>query len=197
MGRSPRHFVAGGIYHVYSRGSNRQAIFTFDSDRFEFLYCLERAVARAGATCLAYCLMSNHYHLVLETHDGELSSLMQSLNGGYANRFNRHHERDAHLFRNRFGSVHQETHEQFTWTLRYVAMNPVSSGMCADPAEWRWSSYRHTIGLEPAPAFLSVARLLSFFGDTAESAMSLFRASVTARQVSDTEGEPPPRLGSR
>jgi putative transposase len=181
MGRAPRQFVPGGIYHVHSRGSNRQAIFTYDSDRTDFLFCVERSIARAHASCLAYCLMSNHYHLVIETHDGELSALMRSVNGGYANRFNRRYERDAHLFRNRFGAIHQETHSQFEWTMRYVVMNPVTSGLCAQPDEWRWSSFRSTVGMDAPPRFLDIPRLLSYFGDTADAAVSSLRASLTGR----------------
>jgi hypothetical protein len=124
--------------------------------------------------------MSNHYHLVVETSDGEVSSMMRSLNGRYANRFNHRYERDAHLFRNRFGAVHQETEAQLLWTLRYVSMNPVTSGLCSDPAEWRWSSYRPTVGLEPAPVYLNVTRVLSFFADTADDAASCFRNAMAA-----------------
>jgi REP element-mobilizing transposase RayT len=123
MARSPRAFVPGATYHVYSRGSNRQAIFRFDSDRIDFLMCLERALRRARLQCLAYCLMPNHYHLVLETSDDNLSSAMKALNGRYALRFNRRYERDAHLFRNRFGAVLQESQDQLLWTLRYTVRN--------------------------------------------------------------------------
>lgn len=178
MGRPPRHFIAGGVYHVYSRGSNRQAIFSFDSDRIDFLGCLDRAVHRFDISCLAYCLMSNHYHLILETHDGQLSRVVQVLNGRYANRFNHRYERDAHLFRNRFGATLQKTQSQLLWTLRYTVMNPVESGLCSAPDEWRWSSYRASAGLDPAPSFLDVTRLLSYFGGETASGTARYRAAV-------------------
>ncbi len=178
MGRPPRDFVAGGIYHVYARGSNRQAIFSFDSDRIDFLDCLDGVIGRGSLSCLAYCLMSNHYHLVVETRDGALSRAMQALNGRYANRFNHRYERDAHLFRNRFGAVRQRSDAQLHWTLRYTVMNPVEKGLCGRPEEWQWSSYRASVGIDPVPRFLDVGRLLSFFGDMPEAAVSRYRASI-------------------
>jgi putative transposase len=136
MPRARRNFTAGGIYHVYSRGSNRQALFRFDADRLDFLSCFERVAKRHHLACYAYCLMPNHFHLVVETPDGRLSEAMKALNGRYALRFNRRYGCDAHLFKNRFGAVSQETTEQFHWTLRYAVRNPVDAGLCADPGEW-------------------------------------------------------------
>jgi len=178
MARAQRDFLPGAIYHVYSRGSNRQAIFSFDSDRMDFLMCLDRVVRRYELRCLAYCLMPNHYHLVLETPSGALSSAMKALNGRYALRFNRRYERDAHLFKNRFGAVLQDAESQLLWALRYTVRNPVESGLCAQPDEWPWSSYRACAGLEPAPLFLDLPHVLSFFGDTSRVAMSRYRDLV-------------------
>ena len=178
LGRPPRDFAAGAIYHVYSRGSNRQAIFTFDSDRLDFLGCLDHVVQRWQVSCLAYCLMSNHYHLVVETHDGELSRAVQALNGRYANRFNHRYERDAHLFKNRFGAVRQETDAQLLWTLRYTVMNPVESGLCSSPEDWHWSSYRASAGIDPAPPFLNTRRLLSYFGGVSGAALTRYRTCI-------------------
>jgi putative transposase len=163
---------------VFARGSNRQAIFTFDSDRVDFLGCLERVVVRHRLRCLAYCLMPNHYHLVLETEDGDLSPAIKALNGRYAQRFNRRHARAAHLFKNRFGAVRQETESQLLWTLRYTVMNPVRSGLCGTPDEWPWSSLRASIGLERAPSFLDVDRLLTYFGADSDRAMAVYQAHI-------------------
>jgi putative transposase len=174
MGRAPREFAPESVYHVFSRGSNRQAIFSFDSDRVDFLECLARVVRVYRLTCFGYCLMPNHYHLLVETSDRSLSDAMKALNGRYALRFNRRYDRGAHLFKNRFGAVLQETDEQFLWALRYIVHNPVVSGLCARPEDWPWSSYRACAGLDRPAAFLHVGRLLSFFADEPASAMSRY-----------------------
>jgi putative transposase len=178
VGRPVRQFYAGGIYHVFSRGSDRRRIFSFESDHLEFLMCLERVITRRNLRCFAYCLMPNHYHLVLETGDGELSRAMQTLNGRYSLRFNKRYGRTSHLFKNRFGAVHQETTPQLLWTLRYVVVNPVESGLCEAAAEWVWSSYRASAGFERPPSFLDVERLLSYFGDGPQRARTAYRAFV-------------------
>jgi hypothetical protein len=124
--------------------------------------------------------MPNHYHLVLETADGALSDAMKALNGRYALRFNQRYGRDAHLFRNRFGAVLQESEPQLLWTLRYTVRNPVESDLCALPEEWPWSSYRACAGLEPAPAFLALAELHSLFSDEPRQATARYRDLILA-----------------
>jgi REP element-mobilizing transposase RayT len=178
MARSPREFQPESIYHVYSRGSNQQAIFAFDSDRADFLDCVTRVIRVHELTCFAYCLMPNHYHLLIETSQPSLSDAMKALNGRYALRFNRRYGRSAHLFKNRFGAVLQETEEQFRWTLRYIVCNPVTSGLCAKPEEWPWSSYGACAGIRRPAPFLDVERLLAFFADTPGTAMSRYRQFV-------------------
>jgi len=178
VSRAPREFLEGAIYHVYSRGSNRQAIFAFDSDRTDFLECVSRVVRVYELRCLSYCLMPNHYHLVLQTPDTRLSQAMKALNGRYALRFNRRHERDAHLFKNRFGAVLQETDSQLFWTLRYTVRNPIEKGFCARPDEWPWSSFRASVGLDDVPLFLDISGLLSYFGDEISEAMTRYREFV-------------------
>jgi REP element-mobilizing transposase RayT len=174
--RLPREWIAGGIYHVFSRGSNKQAVFAFDSDRVDLLDCAARVVTRHRIDCLAFGLMPNHCHWLFRTaaDDNRLSIAMKELNGRYSLRFNKRHGREAHLFRNRFGAVHQETQEQLLWTVRYIARNPVEAGLCADPSELRWTSYRATAGLDAPPHWLAVSTLLSYFGNTPDEAVSRY-----------------------
>jgi putative transposase len=178
MGRPRREFAPGEIYHVFSRGSNRQEIFRYDSDRVDFLSCLERVIVRHRLACFAYCLMPNHFHLVVETADGRLSEAMKALNGRYALRFNLRYGRDAHLFKNRFGAVLQVSDVQLLWTLRYSLRNPVEAGLCDEPGEWPWSSYRASVGDVAPPRFLALRKLQSYFGDTDEVARSRLREAV-------------------
>ncbi len=178
MPRAPREFRPGEIYHLYSRGSNRQPIFRLDSDRVDFLGCLERVVLRHKLECLAYCLMPNHFHLVVETPDGLLSDAMKSLNGRYALRFNSRYKTDAHLFKNRFGANLQSSDAQLLWTLRYVLRNPVEAGVCMGAHDWKWSSYRASVGVVAPPRFLAVRKLLSYFGDTPAVGVARFRELV-------------------
>lgn len=190
MARPPREFVSGALYHIFSRGSNRQAIFSFDSDRQDFLMCLGRVVRQHDLRCLAYCLMPNHYHLLIETPGAILSSAMKTLNGRYSRRFNGRYGRDSHLFKNRFGAVHQEAEAQLLFTLRYIVRNPVESALCARPDEWPWSSYRACAGLEPPASFLDLGAVLSYFGDEPHEAMSRYLDAMdgagAASPVSDT-----------
>jgi putative transposase len=180
MARPRREIIPGGVYHVFSRGSNRNAIFVFDGDRIDFLVCLKRVVERYELTLLGYCLMPNHYHLITQTADSRLSQAMKELNGRYALRFNRRYGRDAHVFKNRFGAVLLEAESHFVWTCAYVVMNPVRAGLCATPEEWPWSSYRASIGLDKAPAFLARDKLLSYFGGEAGGGVTAYVSQVEA-----------------
>jgi putative transposase len=174
--RLPREWVAGGIYHVFSRGSNKQAVFLHDSDRIDLLDCASRVVERHRVDCLAFGLMPNHCHWLfrIPADDNRLSIAMKELNGRYSLRFNKRYGREAHLFRSRFGTVRQSTHEQLLWTTRYIARNPVEAELCSDPSELPWTSYRATAGLDSAPRWLAVSTLLSYFGSTREEAVARY-----------------------
>jgi REP element-mobilizing transposase RayT len=162
---SPRRiFVPDGIYHVASRGSDRRPIFRHDPDRELFLDQLEKTLDRYRLPCLAYCLMTNHYHLVVLTPDQRLSKAMQELNGGYSRRFNSIHGRSAHLFRNRFMAQLIDSDSYLLTACRYVAHNPVRAGLCITPPEWKWSSYRASAGIGPTPRFLDERQLRDAIG---------------------------------
>ena len=162
---------------MYSRGSNRQALFLYDGDRHDLLIHTATVVERYQLGCLAYALMTNHVHYLFRTPETEepvLSNALRDLNGTHARRFNRRHGREAHAFRNRFGAVLQESGEQLLWTLRYIERNPVEAGLCRHPSEWAWTSYRATAGLDPPPLFLFVPGVLELFGSDVETARARY-----------------------
>jgi REP element-mobilizing transposase RayT len=170
MPRKPRENLEGGAYHVYARGNARGRIYRDDTDRRNYLWMLERVVARQRWACLAYCLMDNHVHLLVETPDANLSSGMQWLHGGYAQLFNARHDRDGHVFQGRYGAVRVRSEAQMCAAAAYIARNPVEAELCNAPAEWPWSSYRR-VAARSTPAWLDVDRLFSFFGSDPDIAL--------------------------
>ena len=163
MPRKPRAEVAGGVHHVFARGIDRRAIYADDADRRKYLAIMGRVVQWKGWRCLAYCLMPNHVHLMLETPRPNLGSGMQYLHGTYADEFNKRHGRCGHVFQGRYGSVLITTDEQLWHVAAYIALNPVAAGLCGRPEEWPWSSHKATIGERARHGWLDVARLLSHF----------------------------------
>ena len=170
MPRAPRDWIDGGIYHVYSRGSNRQAIFLNEGDYTEFSMLLHAAVCEYQLDVFGWSLMPNHWHGILRCPSDGLSSFMKHLNHRYALRFDRRWGRTAHVFQHHFGAIHQETDEQLLWTLRYVVRNPVEAGLCSSPYDARWTSFAATAGLAPPPAHLRVDEILALFGGTRNEA---------------------------
>ncbi len=164
MARRAREWVDGAIYHVFSRGSNRQAIFLNDGDYVEFEMLFIAAVGRHRLDCYGWSLMPNHWHGIFRCPADGLSKFMQQLNHRYALRFDRRWGRTAHVFASRFGAVEQQTEAQFLWTLRYVVRNPVEAALCASPHDARWTSFPATAGLAPAPPYLRVEEILAHFG---------------------------------
>lgn len=178
MPRPPRPQFAGGVYHVFTRGNRRQRIFVSRGDAPSFLWLLARVVRDRAWRCHDFCLMPNHYHAIFQTPEPDLAVGMQRLNGVYAKWFNYHHGYEGHLFERRYGAVVIETDEQLLSASRYVVRNPVAAGLCSEPAEWPWSSYRAMAGLDPPLAFLTCDWLLSRFGPELESARAAYRAFV-------------------
>jgi putative transposase len=154
MPRRPRLQFPGAVYHVMSRGNRKSPIFDDDHDRRLFLTTLESASERYEIRCAAFCLMGNHYHLVLETPRGNLADAMRQINGVFAQASNRRHERTGHLFEGRYRSLVIDREGYLRRACRYVVLNPVRSQIVHTAAAWPWSSYRATAGMEPAPRFL-------------------------------------------
>lgn len=178
MARPPRLEVAHGIYHVLSRGAVRQAVYRDSEDRLGFLSILGRSVARHGWLCHAYCLMTTHYHLLVQIPASNLAVGMHAVNGLYAQRFNRRHDATGHVFGARYTSILVETQSHFVELSRYLALNPVRAGTCADPAEWPWSSYRATAGFESGPSWLSLGVMLGAFSEDEQAAREHYRRFV-------------------
>ena len=149
-----------------------------DSDRDEFVRVLAKTVTDCRWKLHSWVLMSNHFHLVLETPEPNLSHGMRQLNGITTQRFNRRHGRTGHLYQGRFHGILVQKERHLLELCRYVALNPVRAGLTARPEEWAWSSYRATVGLDPPPSWLDVEGVLSPFGPAARSARQRFVAFV-------------------
>jgi putative transposase len=165
-----------GPFHVTARGNRGQAIFIENADRTRFMELLTRVASESKATIHAYCLMTNHYHLVLECESRILSRGMQRLNGAYAQWFNRRHDLSGHLFRHRFyaGLITSDAH--LIELTRYLALNPVRAGLCTSPESWPWSSY--SVLLSSASSRLVSHRALMYFGRDEHRAREAFRNFV-------------------
>jgi REP element-mobilizing transposase RayT len=154
MSRPLRLEFPGAIYHVTSRGDRREPIYRDNQDRLDHLAVLEQSMDRFDAQVLAYCLMGNHYHLVLHTRAANLSRLMRQLNGIYTQRFNRRHGLAGHLFQGRFKAILVDRDAYLLSLCRYVERNPVAAGLVKQPDAWPWSSCRAHLGQAPTPSWL-------------------------------------------
>jgi len=141
-GRLPRYVFPDGTYHVGTRGVDGTPIFRSDDDRRFFLRLFADVVQRHDWLVHVFCLMTNHYHLVVEALRDELSAGCHRLNGVYAQTFNRHYRRKGHLFGDRFWSGLIEDDEELQDTCAYVLANPIRAGLCEQPADWPWSGSR-------------------------------------------------------
>jgi putative transposase len=176
--RRPRSAPPGGFFHLTARGNRREPIFFDATDRFVFLSMLDRSERKYNWHVYSWCLMTNHFHLVVATPDGGLSPGMCELNGSFARWSNLRHDREDHLFGKRFWSTEIDKDGQLLEACRYVVLNPVRAGLRRDPAEWRWSSYRASAGLEEAPPYLALSRLLAMFDRKPRRAIALYRDFV-------------------
>jgi REP-associated tyrosine transposase len=196
MGRRPREQFDRELVHAYTRGNNRARIFFDELDYDAWLRILDRTVKRFHWTCHAYCLMPNHYHLLLETSQERISAGMQHLNGSFAQRVNVRYDRTGHVFE---GPYHEELVEDDAHLLelcRYVPLNPVRARLCSGAGDWSRSSYLATAGLERPPPFLTVSFVRSLFGQ-GPAALARYRAFVAdgAMACAETSTDLVPRRG--
>ena len=178
MTRPLRIEFSGAFYHVTSRGNERKDVFRADHDRRVFLDLLGRCCVRFHWLCHAYCLMDNHYHLILETSDIALSRGMRHLNGVYTQKFNWNHKTVGHLFQGRYKAVLIEKETHLLEACRYVVLNPVRAKMVPAPGEWEWSSYRGTCGDVNQANYLTTEWILQQFAETHKVAIKRYRQFV-------------------
>lgn len=178
MARPLRIEYPGAFYHVASRGNEQKDVFKSLRDREKFLEYLESATERYEAVVHAYCLMSNHYHLLMETPAGNLSQIMRHINGAYTTYFNIKRKRSGHLFQGRYKAILVEFDEYALELSRYIHLNPVRAGMVARPEEYRWTSYKNYIGQGAAPTWLKLETILNYFGKKEKEAKKKYRSFV-------------------
>jgi putative transposase len=178
MARPLRIEFAGALYHITSRGNARGSIYLNDSDRHSFLQILGSTCDRHDWLCHAYCLMTNHYHLLIETQSPTLSKGMKSINGSYTQDFNKRHKRVGHVFQGRFNAILVESNTYLLELARYIVLNPVRASMVRCAGEWRWSSYRATAGATGGLDCLTIDCVLCGFSAQKREACERYRAFV-------------------
>jgi putative transposase len=180
MARPLRIEFAGALYHVTARGNARQDIYSDDADRKAFLTLLDQVRTRYHWYVHAYCLMSNHYHLLIETCTPTLSRGMKLLNGGYSQSYNRRHRRVGHLFQGRFKAILVQKENYLLELSRYIVLNPVRARMVRRAVDWKWSSYRAMAGLADAEPWLTTDWILSCFSGVKCAAQAGYQRFVGA-----------------
>jgi len=178
MARPLRIEYPGALYHVTSRGNARQKIFRSDTDRAYFLDLLGKTITRYCWICHAYCLMDNHYHLVIETPEGNLSRGMKHLNGVYTQKYNWRYKKTGHVLQGRFKAIIVDKDSYLLQLCRYVLLNPVRAKIVDAPDTWRWSSYNAMTGKEKPEGYLTTDWVLGQFSDKKKRAQRLFEDFV-------------------
>ena len=179
MARPLRIEYPGAFYHVISRGNRREPIVTDDRDRERFISYLSRMVGQFNVLVHGYCLMTNHYHLILETPEGNLSRAVQWLNVSYATYYNRRHQYVGHLFQGRFKAVLVDAGEYLAALSRYVHLNPVRAGAASRAWDYAWSSCRYFVRSQAAPDWLETNRILGGFGRSMKVARRSYAAYLS------------------
>jgi putative transposase len=180
MSRPTRIQFPGALYHVYARGNRRGDLYLDERDYLVWLDHLASTVERFAFSVHAYCLMPNHYHLVMETTAANLSDGMHFLNCGYAQHFNKRHKLVGHVTQGRFHAILLDWDCHLLELSRYLPLNPVRAGLVAAPECWRWSSYRAIAGLAYPPGWLQAEWTLRQFSDQPEASRAAFQRFVHA-----------------
>ncbi len=180
MARPLRIEFDGAVYHVTSRGNARRPIYKDVPDRAKFLDLLEKTNKKHNWLCHAYCLMNNHYHLIIETPDGNLSAGMRQLNGVYTQTYNRRHRKVGHVFQGRYKAIVIEKESHLLEVCRYVVLNPVRARIIEHPQAWKWSSYMATAGRAKPHPCLTTEWVWGQFGSKLKQAQKQYRAFVMA-----------------
>jgi len=180
MARPLRIEYEGAVYHVTARGNERKAIYKDEADRTIFLDTLHKVNKRYNLLCHAYCLMNNHYHLIIETPEGNLSKGMRQLNGVFTNLFNKKHKRVGHIFQGRYKAILIQKESHLVEVCRYTVLNPVRAKIVQKPEEWKWSSYQATLGKEKSHKCLNRDWILGQFAQRRKTAEKKYGEFVIA-----------------
>lgn len=187
MARALRLEFAGALYHVTSRGDRGEDIYETDPDRLKFLDLLGEICDQHNWLCHAYCLMTNHYHLLIETPDGNLSKGMRQLNGVYSQAYNRANSRVGHVFQGRYKAILVEKEAYLLELSRYIVLNPVRARMVNSADQWPWSSHQAMLKKRSAPKWLHTDWILSMFGSRRFQAVAAYK-----KFIAEGRGQPSP-----
>ncbi len=180
MARPLRIEYPGAVYHITFRGNARKDIYHNEQDRKTFFKILSGVVKKYNWHCHAYCLMNNHYHLLVETLEANLSQGMRQLNGIYTQRHNKNHEIVGHVLQGRYKAVLVDKENYLLELCRYIVLNPVRAKLVELPEQWPWGSYQATAGLAAVPDFIIVDWILGMFGTNRQSAQKHYQKFVGA-----------------
>jgi REP element-mobilizing transposase RayT len=186
MARPLRIAYPGAVYHITGRGNEKKTVFRDDQDRKTFLDILHQVNKRYNWICHTYCLMRNHYHLLIETPDGNISIGMRQLNGVYTQAFNKRHNRVGHLFQGRYKAILLQKDSHLLEVCKYAVLNPVRARLVERPGQWKWDSYQATAGKAIAHPCLKTDWVLSHFGSKRDSAEKGYRKFINEKISSES-----------
>lgn len=179
MARPLRIEFPGALYHVTARGDQRGAIYRDDTDRYIWLEVLGLVCARFHFVVHSYCQMTNHYHFLVETVEGNLADGMRQLNGIFSQRFNQRHDLRGHVFQGRYHAVLVQKEAHLLELARYIVLNPMRAGMVSSLDAWHWSSHHNMLNSVGAPAWLNTDWLLGQFGVASVDASAAYRQFIS------------------